>query len=141
MTEQKEGDDVIPFHKLTQWLCYSLVEAIENEAGWRVVRGRGQTGLPEVSCTTRTSAASFSWLRFIRSSANIAGIASSVPQWRTSGRSWLVDHSTRLSPFRSLCQRSGQATNARAGSSSSGRVASSDRYRIVSPLQFCIGRH
>ncbi|KAK8861574.1 hypothetical protein IAR55_002396 [Kwoniella newhampshirensis] len=42
-----EGDDFVPFHKLTQWLCYSLVEAIESEAGWKVERGRGQTGLPE----------------------------------------------------------------------------------------------
>jgi len=37
----------VPFHKLTQWLCYSLVEAIESEGGWKVDRGRGQTGLPE----------------------------------------------------------------------------------------------
>ncbi|WWD16515.1 hypothetical protein CI109_100942 [Kwoniella shandongensis] len=44
---REEGDDFVPFHKLTQWLCYSLVEAIESEAGWKVVRGRGQTGLPE----------------------------------------------------------------------------------------------
>ncbi|OCF43383.1 hypothetical protein I317_02823 [Kwoniella heveanensis CBS 569] len=42
-----EGDDFVPFHKLTQWLCYSLVEAIESQAGWMVDRGRGQTGLPE----------------------------------------------------------------------------------------------
>ncbi|WVQ93418.1 hypothetical protein IAU59_000489 [Kwoniella sp. CBS 9459] len=42
-----EGDDFVPFHKLTQWLCYSLVEAIESQAGWKVDRGRGQTGLPE----------------------------------------------------------------------------------------------
>ncbi|KAL7419638.1 hypothetical protein Q5752_005551 [Cryptotrichosporon argae] len=42
-----EGDSLVPFHKLTQWLCYSLVEAIESEAGWKVDRGQGQTGLPE----------------------------------------------------------------------------------------------
>lgn len=44
----------MPFHKLTQWLCYSLVEAIEGTAGWTVatsVKGYegepSQTGLPE----------------------------------------------------------------------------------------------
>ncbi|WVW80139.1 hypothetical protein I302_102114 [Kwoniella bestiolae CBS 10118] len=46
-TKREEGDDYVVFHKLTQWLCYSLVEAIESHAGWRVDRGRGQTGLPE----------------------------------------------------------------------------------------------
>ncbi|CAD6568102.1 MAG: hypothetical protein TREMPRED_004259 [Tremellales sp. Tagirdzhanova-0007] len=45
--QKQEGDELVPFHKLTQWLCYSLVEAIESEAGWIVDRGRGQTGLPE----------------------------------------------------------------------------------------------
>ncbi|EIW66550.1 hypothetical protein TREMEDRAFT_45681 [Tremella mesenterica DSM 1558] len=45
--KREEGDSFIPFHKLTQWLCYSLVDAIENEAGWKVDRGKGQTGLPE----------------------------------------------------------------------------------------------
>ncbi|WVO13283.1 hypothetical protein L204_100896 [Cryptococcus depauperatus] len=44
---REEGDDFVPFHKLTQWLCYSLVEAIESEAGWKVQKGLGQTGLPE----------------------------------------------------------------------------------------------
>lgn len=46
---REEGDNLVAFHKLTQWLCYSLVEGIESEAGWKVDRGRGQTGLPEVS--------------------------------------------------------------------------------------------
>ncbi|WVQ64905.1 uncharacterized protein L199_003074 [Kwoniella botswanensis] len=45
--KREEGDDYVVFHKLTQWLCYSLVEAIESQAGWKVDRGRGQTGLPE----------------------------------------------------------------------------------------------
>lgn len=51
-TTREEGDDLVPFHKLTQWLCYSLLEPIESSAGWRVDRGAGQTGLPEV-CTWR----------------------------------------------------------------------------------------
>lgn len=55
--DREEGDDFVPFHKLTQWLCYSLVDAIESEAGWKVDKGLGQTGLPEVS--TRLSFAFF----------------------------------------------------------------------------------
>lgn len=27
------GSDLVPFHKLTQWLCYSLIEAIETSLG------------------------------------------------------------------------------------------------------------
>lgn len=53
----------MPFHKLTQWLCYSLVDAIESEAGWKVDKGLGQTGLPEVS--TRLS------LAFLRRTDNL----------------------------------------------------------------------
>jgi hypothetical protein len=53
--KREEGDDLVPFHKLTQWLCYSLVEAIEGTAGWKVERGRGQTGLPEVRTTISRS--------------------------------------------------------------------------------------
>jgi len=49
LKERKEGEDLVPFHKLSQWLCYSLVEPIESQARWKVERGRGQTGLPEVS--------------------------------------------------------------------------------------------
>ena len=47
--ERTEGDNLVAFHKLTQWLCYSLVEVIESEADWTVERGQGQTVLPEVS--------------------------------------------------------------------------------------------
>ncbi|WWC87881.1 uncharacterized protein L201_002779 [Kwoniella dendrophila CBS 6074] len=47
--ERKEGDDYVVFHKLTQWLCYSLIEAIESQTEWKVEseKGKGQTGLPE----------------------------------------------------------------------------------------------
>lgn len=58
----EDGAALVPFHKLTQWLCYSLVEAIESTAGWTVATGvngfgggggsghepePSQTGLPE----------------------------------------------------------------------------------------------
>jgi hypothetical protein len=36
----------VPFHKLSQWLSYSLVEPLE-EAGWKVVELDALTGLPE----------------------------------------------------------------------------------------------
>ena len=41
------GDDLVPFHKLTQWLTYSLVEPIENILGWKVEGMEDMTGLPE----------------------------------------------------------------------------------------------
>ncbi|MCK8499937.1 URC4/urg3 family protein [Myxococcus fulvus] len=39
-------DALVPFHKLSQWLTYSLVEPLE-EAGLRVLELDGLTGLPE----------------------------------------------------------------------------------------------
>jgi hypothetical protein len=36
----------VPFHKLSQWLSYSLIEPLEW-AGYRVVEVDGLTGLPE----------------------------------------------------------------------------------------------
>lgn len=36
----------VPFHKLSQWLCYSLIEPI-REAGFRVTGLEALTGLPE----------------------------------------------------------------------------------------------
>lgn len=41
-----KGGDLVPFHKLTQWLCYSLLEPMRNVAGVQVVGGE-MTGLPE----------------------------------------------------------------------------------------------
>lgn len=43
----EEGGDLVPFHKLTQWLCYSLLEPFRNVAGIEVT-GDEMTGLPEV---------------------------------------------------------------------------------------------
>jgi len=41
-----EGDGLVPFHKLSQWLVYSLVEPLA-EAGFRIVDIDGLTGLAE----------------------------------------------------------------------------------------------
>ncbi|KAG8716672.1 hypothetical protein FRC09_015413 [Ceratobasidium sp. 395] len=41
------GSDLVPFHKLSQWLAYSLVEPIEKVLGWRVEGMEDMTGLPE----------------------------------------------------------------------------------------------
>lgn len=38
---------MVPFHKLSQWLCYSLLEAMEKTLNWRFVGGEHGTGLPE----------------------------------------------------------------------------------------------
>lgn len=41
------GEDLVPFHKLTQWTTYSLVEPIEKVLGWEVEGMEDMTGLPE----------------------------------------------------------------------------------------------
>ncbi|KAJ7792467.1 hypothetical protein B0H14DRAFT_2930869 [Mycena olivaceomarginata] len=43
------GATLVPFHKLTGWLAYSLREPLEKILGWKFVEqaGGGQTGLPE----------------------------------------------------------------------------------------------
>lgn len=45
--EAGEGGDLVPFHKLTQWMAYSLVEVLEIVGGWRVKGKEMLTGLPE----------------------------------------------------------------------------------------------
>ncbi|KAF8963516.1 hypothetical protein BDZ97DRAFT_1820279 [Flammula alnicola] len=42
-----EGDDLVPFHKLTMWLTYSLVEVLEKNLKWRIYGVEDMTGLPE----------------------------------------------------------------------------------------------
>ncbi|EJD42078.1 DUF1688-domain-containing protein [Auricularia subglabra TFB-10046 SS5] len=42
-----KGEDLVPFHKLTQWLAYSLVEPLERVLGWKVDGLDDMTGLPE----------------------------------------------------------------------------------------------
>ncbi|KAI5995730.1 hypothetical protein EDC04DRAFT_2585846 [Pisolithus marmoratus] len=44
---QAEGDDLVPFHKLTGWLTYSLMEPIEKVLGWKFDGVEDLTGLPE----------------------------------------------------------------------------------------------
>ncbi|KAJ3743945.1 hypothetical protein DFH05DRAFT_1493111 [Lentinula detonsa] len=46
-TTSPEGDNLVPFHKLTQWLTYSLVEAITYSMKWKFVGTEDMTGLPE----------------------------------------------------------------------------------------------
>ncbi len=43
----QEGDDLVPFHKLTMWLTYSLVEVLEAKLKWRIDGVEDMTGLPE----------------------------------------------------------------------------------------------
>ncbi|KAG6908038.1 hypothetical protein DXG01_006400 [Tephrocybe rancida] len=44
---QSEGDDLVAFHKLTSWLTYSLVEALQKVAKWKIEGLEDLTGLPE----------------------------------------------------------------------------------------------
>ncbi|KAI0726718.1 hypothetical protein C8Q72DRAFT_783034 [Fomitopsis betulina] len=42
-----DGDTLVPFHKLTGWITYSLVEPIQKILGWNVGGIEHMTGLPE----------------------------------------------------------------------------------------------
>ncbi|KAF9242258.1 hypothetical protein BU15DRAFT_43999 [Melanogaster broomeanus] len=44
---QPDGDDLIPFHKLTGWITYSLIEPMEKLLGWTFNGLEDLTGLPE----------------------------------------------------------------------------------------------
>lgn len=44
---QEEGGTLVPFHKLTQWLAYSLVVPLQTTLGWVVEGMEDMTGLPE----------------------------------------------------------------------------------------------
>eukprot|EP00928_Gymnodinium_smaydae_P099452 TRINITY_DN9491_c0_g1_i1.p1 TRINITY_DN9491_c0_g1~~TRINITY_DN9491_c0_g1_i1.p1 ORF type:complete len:804 (+),score=123.09 TRINITY_DN9491_c0_g1_i1:87-2498(+) len=43
----KPGSDLVPFHKLTQWLVYSLIDVLSCSLGLRVTGCESLTGLPE----------------------------------------------------------------------------------------------
>merc|ERR1712048_650185 len=43
----KPGSDLVPFHKLTQWLVYSLIEALDCTLGLQVTGVGALTALPE----------------------------------------------------------------------------------------------
>ena len=46
--DDPESDTIlVPFHKLTQWLAYSLVEVLQKTLGWKVEGLEDMTGLPE----------------------------------------------------------------------------------------------
>ncbi|KAI5475905.1 hypothetical protein MNV49_000738 [Pseudohyphozyma bogoriensis] len=44
---EKQGDNLVPFHKLSQWLSYSLIEVMEKILGWKFIGKENMTGLPE----------------------------------------------------------------------------------------------
>jgi len=43
----KEGDDLVPFHKLTAWTTYSLIEPMQKLLKWKFEGLEDMTGLPE----------------------------------------------------------------------------------------------
>ncbi|EPQ28768.1 uncharacterized protein PFL1_03571 [Pseudozyma flocculosa PF-1] len=45
--EEGSAEALVPFHKLSQWMCYSIMEPIEQTLGWTFIDGDDQTGLPE----------------------------------------------------------------------------------------------
>ncbi|KAJ7723000.1 hypothetical protein DFH07DRAFT_897748 [Mycena maculata] len=46
-SSQAQGDDLVPFHKLTGWLAYSLMEPLQVYLGWHFEGTEDMTGLPE----------------------------------------------------------------------------------------------
>lgn len=46
-TSLEDQASMVPFHKLSQWMCYSLMEAMEKTLGWQFVEIQHGTGLPE----------------------------------------------------------------------------------------------
>ena len=42
-----DGDELVPFHKLTGWTTYSLLEPLEKILGWKFEGVEDMTGLPE----------------------------------------------------------------------------------------------
>lgn len=47
LPNSQEGDDLVPFHKLTQWMTYSLIEVVVKVMGWEFSGMEDMTGLPE----------------------------------------------------------------------------------------------
>lgn len=45
--ESGQGEEFVSFHKLSQWLTYSLIEVMEKLLGWTFVGKEQMTGLPE----------------------------------------------------------------------------------------------
>lgn len=46
-TTAEEWEVLVPFHKLTGWTTYSLVEPLEKILGWKFEGKEHLTGLPE----------------------------------------------------------------------------------------------
>lgn len=46
-TTHDDSNNLVPFHKLTMWLTYSLVEVLEKKLKWRLDGIEDMTGLPE----------------------------------------------------------------------------------------------
>ncbi|GAA5854709.1 hypothetical protein JCM8547_004948 [Rhodosporidiobolus lusitaniae] len=44
---KEEGDEFVSFHKLSQWLTYSLIEVMEKRLNWQFIGKELMTGLPE----------------------------------------------------------------------------------------------
>jgi len=43
----EEANDLVPFHKLTQWLTYSSIEVLQKVLKWEIEGVEEMTGLPE----------------------------------------------------------------------------------------------
>lgn len=48
-TDKTEENSIVPFHKLSQWLTYSLIEPIDKVLGWKIEGRDDQTGQSQLT--------------------------------------------------------------------------------------------
>jgi hypothetical protein len=68
------ADGSVPFHKLSQWLTYSLLEPMQKILGWEIKGTEVMTGMPHTVCDSKADD------RVTR-----------VPKWWTTCRPWIID--------------------------------------------------
>jgi hypothetical protein len=75
---KSEADDSVPFHKLSQWLTYSLLEPMQKILGWEIRGTEVMTGMSHDSCDSKAD-------------RNADGRITRVSEWWITCRPWLVD--------------------------------------------------
>ena len=69
------GHDLVPFHKLTGWIAYSLIEPMERILRWKFVGVEDMVGLPEYR---NGSVLLSSRVTLLRSDLSLQAVSSSI---------------------------------------------------------------
>ena len=75
---KSEADDSVPFHKLSQWLTYSLLEPMQKILGWGIRGTEVMTGMSHAHCDSKAD-------------RNADGRITRVSKWWTTCRPWIID--------------------------------------------------